>query len=83
MRLRCAVLDDFQDIATTIADWSPLHDRVDGNRPRRTLFALQCVSDLDDEHRAPLPFRPARPAPRRPDRRTAPHVLSRPFVART
>ncbi|MFD7688979.1 D-2-hydroxyacid dehydrogenase family protein [Streptomyces sp. NPDC059781] len=29
MRLRCAVLDDFQDIATTIADWSPLHDRVE------------------------------------------------------
>ncbi|MFI1421120.1 D-2-hydroxyacid dehydrogenase family protein [Streptomyces sp. NPDC020731] len=29
MRLRCAVLDDFQDIATTIADWSPLRDRVE------------------------------------------------------
>ncbi|MET7292468.1 D-2-hydroxyacid dehydrogenase family protein [Streptomyces griseoloalbus] len=29
MRLRCAVLDDFQNIATTIADWSPVHDRVE------------------------------------------------------
>lgn len=29
MRLRCAVLDDFQDVATTIADWSPLQDRVE------------------------------------------------------
>ncbi|MFF3274379.1 D-2-hydroxyacid dehydrogenase family protein [Streptomyces chrestomyceticus] len=29
MHLRCAVLDDFQDIATTAADWAPVHDRVD------------------------------------------------------
>lgn len=29
MRLRCAVIDDFQDVATSIADWSPLADRVD------------------------------------------------------
>ncbi|MEU7188497.1 D-2-hydroxyacid dehydrogenase family protein [Streptomyces sp. NPDC045470] len=29
MPLRCAVLDDFQDIATTAADWSPVRDRVD------------------------------------------------------
>jgi phosphoglycerate dehydrogenase-like enzyme len=29
MRLRCAVLDDFQQIATSVADWSPLEDRVD------------------------------------------------------
>ncbi|MET9144151.1 D-2-hydroxyacid dehydrogenase family protein [Streptomyces sp. NPDC004042] len=29
MRLRCAVLDDFQNAATTAADWSPLHDRVE------------------------------------------------------
>lgn len=29
MPLRCAVLDDFQDIATTAADWSPVQDRVD------------------------------------------------------
>ncbi|GGQ34830.1 MULTISPECIES: D-2-hydroxyacid dehydrogenase family protein [Streptomyces] len=28
MRLRCAVLDDFQDAATTIADWGPVQDRV-------------------------------------------------------
>ncbi|MEU6653941.1 D-2-hydroxyacid dehydrogenase family protein [Streptomyces sp. NPDC046900] len=29
MRLRCAVLDDFQQIATSVADWSPLEDQVD------------------------------------------------------
>jgi phosphoglycerate dehydrogenase-like enzyme len=29
MRLRCAVLDDFQGAATEFADWSPLADRVD------------------------------------------------------
>jgi phosphoglycerate dehydrogenase-like enzyme len=29
MRLRCAVLDDFQGVATTVADWTPLGDRVD------------------------------------------------------
>ncbi|MGW5614130.1 D-2-hydroxyacid dehydrogenase family protein [Streptomyces sp. NPDC003877] len=29
MRLRCAVLDDFQNVATTVADWSPVQDRVE------------------------------------------------------
>lgn len=29
MRLRCAVLDDFQNVATEVADWSPLADEVD------------------------------------------------------
>lgn len=29
MRLRCAVLDDFQNIATKVADWSPVQDRVE------------------------------------------------------
>ncbi|MET7314658.1 MULTISPECIES: D-2-hydroxyacid dehydrogenase family protein [Streptomyces] len=29
MRLRCAVLDDYQNAATTVADWSPLSDRVE------------------------------------------------------
>ncbi|MBB5121872.1 2-hydroxyacid dehydrogenase [Streptomyces eurocidicus] len=29
MTLRCAVLDDFQSVATTIADWSPLAGKVD------------------------------------------------------
>ncbi|MFJ7900494.1 D-2-hydroxyacid dehydrogenase family protein [Streptomyces sp. NPDC096198] len=29
MRLRCAVLDDFQQVATTVADWSPVADRVE------------------------------------------------------
>ncbi|MFI1562999.1 D-2-hydroxyacid dehydrogenase family protein [Streptomyces sp. NPDC020490] len=29
MRLRCAVLDDFQNVATQLADWSAVADRVD------------------------------------------------------
>ena len=29
MRLRCAVLDDFQNVATEAADWSPLADDVE------------------------------------------------------
>ncbi|WP_351228131.1 D-2-hydroxyacid dehydrogenase family protein [Streptomyces sp. NPDC002133] len=29
MRLRCAVLDDFQSVATTVVDWSPVTDDVD------------------------------------------------------
>ncbi|MEU6539053.1 D-2-hydroxyacid dehydrogenase family protein [Streptomyces sp. NPDC047000] len=29
MRMRCAVLDDFQDTALRSADWSPVEDRVD------------------------------------------------------
>src|SRR3954466_8472372 len=29
MRLRCAVLDDYQRVATGIADWSPVTDRVE------------------------------------------------------
>ncbi|TWG01838.1 D-2-hydroxyacid dehydrogenase family protein [Streptomyces brevispora] len=29
MRLRCAVLDDFQDVATTLADWTPVQDRTE------------------------------------------------------
>ncbi|MCF4139627.1 D-2-hydroxyacid dehydrogenase family protein [Streptomyces sp. Tue 6430] len=29
MPFRCAVLDDFQNAATTVADWSPLGDRVE------------------------------------------------------
>jgi phosphoglycerate dehydrogenase-like enzyme len=29
MRLRCAVLDDFQRVATELADWSVLADRVE------------------------------------------------------
>ncbi|MGW2828090.1 D-2-hydroxyacid dehydrogenase family protein [Streptomyces sp. NPDC001286] len=29
MLLRCAVLDDFQQVATELADWSPVADRVD------------------------------------------------------
>ncbi|MGW0476035.1 D-2-hydroxyacid dehydrogenase family protein [Streptomyces coeruleorubidus] len=29
MRLRCAVLDDFQRVATEVADWSPVADEVE------------------------------------------------------
>ncbi|MEO3755574.1 D-2-hydroxyacid dehydrogenase family protein [Streptomyces sp. B6B3] len=29
MRMRCAVLDDYQRVATTMADWSPVLDRVE------------------------------------------------------
>lgn len=29
MRLRCAVLDDFQKVATEVADWSPIADDVE------------------------------------------------------
>jgi phosphoglycerate dehydrogenase-like enzyme len=29
MKLRCAVLDDFQGVATGLADWSPVADRVE------------------------------------------------------
>ncbi|MFF0381708.1 D-2-hydroxyacid dehydrogenase family protein [Streptomyces sp. NPDC004286] len=29
MRLRCAVLDDYQGVATEVADWAPLGGRVD------------------------------------------------------
>ncbi|MEV7342953.1 D-2-hydroxyacid dehydrogenase family protein [Streptomyces sp. NPDC093544] len=29
MRLRCAVLDDYQDAATEVADWSPVADEVE------------------------------------------------------
>ncbi|MET7570777.1 D-2-hydroxyacid dehydrogenase family protein [Streptomyces sp. NPDC005492] len=29
MRLRCVVLDDFQNVATELADWSPLEDTVE------------------------------------------------------
>ncbi|MGW3726200.1 D-2-hydroxyacid dehydrogenase family protein [Streptomyces sp. NPDC000851] len=29
MRFRCAVLDDHQNVATSVADWSPVSDRVE------------------------------------------------------
>lgn len=29
MKLRCAVLDDYQDVATSIADWAPVADAVE------------------------------------------------------
>ncbi len=38
--LTCAILDDYQGVATTFADWSPLQDRV-VLRPFREVFATQ------------------------------------------
>ncbi|MQA87610.1 MAG: D-2-hydroxyacid dehydrogenase family protein [Streptosporangiales bacterium] len=35
MRLRCAVLDDYQDVALSMADWSVVTDRVDVTTFRR------------------------------------------------
>src|SRR5690242_13298927 len=29
MKLRCAVLDDYQNVATSMADWTPLADELD------------------------------------------------------
>ncbi|MFF1798249.1 D-2-hydroxyacid dehydrogenase family protein, partial [Kitasatospora sp. NPDC058263] len=29
MKLRCAVLDDYQGVATSIVDWSPVTERVE------------------------------------------------------
>ncbi len=28
-RLRCAILDDYQNVALQLADWGPLADRID------------------------------------------------------
>ena len=38
--LTCAILDDYQGVATTLADWSPLRDRV-ALRPFREGFSTQ------------------------------------------
>ncbi|TXM91840.1 D-2-hydroxyacid dehydrogenase family protein [Methylobacterium sp. WL103] len=38
--LTCAILDDYQGVATTLADWSPLRDRV-ALRPFREGFTTQ------------------------------------------
>lgn len=38
--LTCAILDDYQGVATTFADWSPIRDRV-ALRPFREGFATQ------------------------------------------
>ena len=37
VRLRVAILDDYQGVALTSADWSPLRDRVDIDVFRDTL----------------------------------------------
>lgn len=42
MRLRCAVLDDFQDAALESADWSPLEDRVE------TVVFREHIADEDE-----------------------------------
>lgn len=45
--LRCAVLDDFQQVATELADWSPVADRVE-------TVAFRDHFDTDDELAAAL-----------------------------
>ncbi|MFB8239987.1 D-2-hydroxyacid dehydrogenase family protein [Kitasatospora purpeofusca] len=51
MRLRCAVLDDFQGVATTIADWSPVADRVEvvafREHPASVAELVATVADFD------------------------------------
>ncbi|WP_030396546.1 D-2-hydroxyacid dehydrogenase family protein [Kitasatospora purpeofusca] len=51
MRLRCAVLDDFQGVATTIADWSPVTDRVEvvafREHPASVAELVAAVADFD------------------------------------
>ncbi|KJY29154.1 2-hydroxyacid dehydrogenase, partial [Streptomyces sp. NRRL S-495] len=51
MRLRCAVLDDFQGVATTIADWSPVADRVEvvafREHPASVAELVAAVADFD------------------------------------
>ncbi|EGX57082.1 2-hydroxyacid dehydrogenase [Streptomyces zinciresistens K42] len=62
MRLRCAVLDDFQDVATEIADWSPLADDVDVVRftthlpDEDTLAAALADADIVVTLRERVPF---------------------------
>ncbi|MEX0169828.1 D-2-hydroxyacid dehydrogenase family protein [Streptomyces sp. LMG1-1-1.1] len=43
MKLRCAVLDDYQGVALTSADWSPLADRVDVRVSREHLADRDAV----------------------------------------
>ncbi|MFD7417369.1 D-2-hydroxyacid dehydrogenase family protein [Kitasatospora purpeofusca] len=51
MRLRCAVLDDFQGVATTVADWSPVADRVEvvpfREHPASVAELVATVADFD------------------------------------
>ncbi|MFJ4090773.1 D-2-hydroxyacid dehydrogenase family protein [Kitasatospora sp. NPDC089913] len=51
MTLRCAVLDDFQGVATTIADWSPVADRVEvvtfREHPASVAELVAAVADFD------------------------------------
>lgn len=51
MKYRCAILDDYQNVALTMADWSPLKDQVDisvFNKP----FAskIEAITALKDFH---------------------------------
>ncbi|WP_030345228.1 D-2-hydroxyacid dehydrogenase family protein [Streptomyces sp. NRRL S-1022] len=45
MRLRCAVLDDFQGVATDLADWSVLEDRVEVVALREHLDGEDALAD--------------------------------------
>ncbi|MGA8113621.1 MAG: D-2-hydroxyacid dehydrogenase family protein [Actinocatenispora sp.] len=44
--MRCAVLDDYQDVATSSADWSPLRDRVEVVRLGRHLSPAELPGAL-------------------------------------
>src|SRR2546422_10794133 len=46
MKLRCAVLDDYQGVALTLADWSPLADSVDVTVVREYLADRDRLVDL-------------------------------------
>ncbi|GGW18186.1 2-hydroxyacid dehydrogenase [Streptomyces capoamus] len=45
MRLRCAVLDDFQGVATGLADWSPVEERVEVVALREHLQGEDALAD--------------------------------------
>lgn len=45
MRLRCAVLDDFQGVATGLADWSPVEERVEVVALREHLEGEDALAD--------------------------------------
>ncbi|MEX2980818.1 D-2-hydroxyacid dehydrogenase family protein [Streptomyces sp. C36] len=49
MKLRCAVLDDFQQVATTVADWSPIAGDVDVvSIPRHFAAEDELAAALED-----------------------------------
>src|SRR6185295_10658558 len=49
-RLRCAILDDYLNVALTVADWSKVKDRVDVtvfNQPFATAEAASALKDFE------------------------------------